>query len=580
MVERESKTYLEQYYNKILEGKILVGHELMDLLDSLIEDLENPRYYYDTYDAYLRIDIIEKFCKHTQDPFVGQPFLLELWEKAFIEVMYSFKIKKNGRDRFKNILLLIARRNGKSTLIAAIIFAELMLGKGKQIICASNNDDQARIIFKQVEDMIRLFDPNYKNGKMRGKYCHINISYIKNKIGNNILDRMTDRKKSGLGRNLNFVAIDESNQLLASSEMPSQLYKGFGNKLNAKMVNITTEGVVYDGWLDNELRQAREILRGERKGKAAEVTLAWLYTMDSEQEVWNVTEDTVGDIDHPCVWQKANPNLYIAVQPDFLLEELDKSRRDPKVRTETLIYNFNIKQSALQMWLLERDYTYVQEKIKLEDFRNCICFASADFSKTTDLTSVKIMFMKKGDNRKYIFSKYFLPSNKLNDSDDKEAGAKYLEWSRDRLCDIHEGNVVLPDKVVEWFVMLYKVYNIRVYKLGYDAAYIYDFLKGMEKLGYKDGKDGTCESISQSKYSLSSPMKEVKADLQSELIHGLNDMDKWCLSNTSFEMDNEGRIKPAKAAESKRIDGTATLIMLYAIMARYRTEYLNAINKK
>lgn len=577
MVERKSIIYLKQYYQAIQDGKYIVGYELMDLLDSLVEDLDNPKYYYDTTDAYKRIELIERFCKHTQDPFTGKPFLLMLWQKAFIEVMYSFKIKKTGRDRFKKIILLIARKNGKSTLVAALIFAELMLGSGKSIICASNNDEQAKIIFTEVENMIRLFDPNYKKGKMRGKYCHINITIIKNKIANNTLKRMTDRQKSGLGRNLNFVAMDETNQL-ATGETPSQLIKGTSIKKNAKFVNITTEGVVYGGYLDIELRKARDILSGDRSDKAAESTLAWLYTQDSEQEIWNVTEENVGDIDHPCVWQKSNPSLYEVKQTEYIFEQLAESSLDPVERTQTLIYDFNIKQSAMQMWLLESDYNYIQEEKQLEEFRNCYCFAAVDLSWTTDLTSAKILLMKPNDNRKYIFSKYFIPASKLEDSDDKEAGAKYLEWNDKLLCDIHEGNHILLDKVAEWFKKLYDDYGIIVYKLGYDQRLAKDFLDTMKTYGYGSGKGQTCEIINQDKYTLNTPMREVKADLKSQLIHGLNEMDKWCLSNTSFEIDSEGRIKPAKVSENKRIDGTASLIMLYAIMSRYRTEYMNSIN--
>lgn len=577
MDERKSMTFLEQYYDEIKKGKIIVGHELKDLLESLIEDLDDDDYEYDTHDAYLRIELIEKFCKHTQDPFAGMPFLLMLWEKAFIEVMYSFKIRKTGKDRFKKVILLIARKNGKSTLCAALCFAELMLGQGKSLICASNNDEQAKIIFTEVENMIRLFDPNYKQGKMRGKYTHINIVYIKNKLSNNVLKRLTDRQKSGLGKNLNFAIVDESNQL-TTGDMPSQLIKGTSIKHNAKFINITTEGVVFGGYLDNELRKAREILRGERSDASSRSTLAWLYTQDSEQEIWNVTEDNVGDKEHPCVWQKSNPSLYEVKQPQYIFEQLAESRLDPVERTQTLIFDFNIKQSAIQMWLLESEYNYIQKEEQLEEFRDCYCFAAVDLSQTTDLSNAKILLMKPNDNRKYIFSKYFIPESKLEDSDDLAAGAKYKEWAIKEICEIHEGNHIDLAKIAEWFKMLLDEYGIMVYKLGYDQRFAKDFLTAMESFGYGSGKGQTCEMINQSKYVMSTPMKEVKADFKSELIHGLNEMDKWCLSNTSFELDSMGNIMPVKVTASKRIDGAVVLIILYAIMARYRSEYVRSIN--
>ncbi len=574
------KTYLEQYYDTFLQGKVQIGYELQTLLESLIKDLNSDKYIYDIYDAYLRIELIERFCKHTKDPFTGMPFRLMLWEKAFVEVMYSFKNKKTGRDRFKKILLLIARKNGKTSLLAALMFAELLLGSGKDLVCASNNDEQAKLIFTEVENMIRLFDPYYKAGKMRGKYFHINISYIKQKQVNNVLKRLTDRQKSGLGRNLNFVAVDESNQLV-SGEMPSQLFKGTSIKLNAKFINITTDGVVHGGYLDKELIKCREILAGEKTDDISEATLPWLYTQDSENEIWTVNHENVGDIEHPCVWQKSNPSLYEVKQPQYIFEQLDESQQDNEVLSETLVYDFNIKQNAIQSWLAPSEYEYIQEEKQLADFKGSVCLAAVDLSQNVDLTNVKILLMKPNDNKKYIFGKYFLPESKLQDSNDKKAGAKYLEWHSKGYCDLHEGNGVKVIKVAEWFRDLALKYGIKVYKLGYDRRLSEAFIETMASYGYRHyGKDATCESLNQDKYTLSSPMKMVKKELQDQLIHGLNEMDKWCLANTSYETDSNFMIKPAKTEESKRIDGAAVLIMLYAIFIKHGERYMKYINSK
>ena len=91
----------------------------------------------------------------------------------------------------------------------------------------------------------------------------------------------------------------------------------------------------------------------------------------------------------------------------------------------------------------------IRDELK-QEFRDCYCFAAVDLSQTTDLTNAKILLMKPNDNNKYIFSKYFIPESKLNDSNDKEAGAKYEEWARDTLCDVHEGNAIDLAKVAEW----------------------------------------------------------------------------------------------------------------------------------
>lgn len=102
---------LIEYYNEIQNGNILVGEELKKQIDKLITDLDNPRYNFDEKPGNLRIDFIQTFCKHTKSPFNGQPFILELWEKAIIQTAYGFKNADTGLRRFNEVILLIARNN-------------------------------------------------------------------------------------------------------------------------------------------------------------------------------------------------------------------------------------------------------------------------------------------------------------------------------------------------------------------------------------------------------------------------------------------------------------------------------------
>ena len=148
---QKKMNYLVEYYNEIKEGRILVGSELLTVLEGLIQDLDNPKFIYDETDGNLRIEFIERFCKHTKSPFNGQPFLLELWEKAMLQVSYGFKYADTGLRRFNEVLLLIARKNGKTTFVAGIDLAEFFLSRGGvDIVCASNTNDQAYILFEEI----------------------------------------------------------------------------------------------------------------------------------------------------------------------------------------------------------------------------------------------------------------------------------------------------------------------------------------------------------------------------------------------------------------------------------------------
>ena len=129
-------TYIEQYREAIRRGEIIAGIELITALDGYIADMQNPRYVYDTKEAYKRMEFMERFCKLTKSPFYGKPMNLMLWQKAFIECLYSFKIADTGRDRFKRVILLIGRKNTKSETCNALAFTELMLGApGSDIVC-------------------------------------------------------------------------------------------------------------------------------------------------------------------------------------------------------------------------------------------------------------------------------------------------------------------------------------------------------------------------------------------------------------------------------------------------------------
>lgn len=547
-------TYLEEYREEIRKGNIIAGRELITALDLYIEDMKNPIYTYDTKEANLRIEFMERFVKLTKSPFYGQPMKLMLWQKAFIECLYSFKITETGRDRFKRATLLIARKNTKSETCNALAFTELMIGNaGSDIVCSSNDDSQANILFDGINTMRELFDA-------KSKRTHKNLSFIKNKKTGSKVFKLSDKTRNKEGRNIDFAIIDEVHEMRDATIINS-IDQSQSLKQNPKRIIITTEGFTNDGALDKELEYDRKILAGEYED---DTVLIWLYTQDSEAEVWQ----------DPTTWQKSNPTLGTVKQYDYLKDRLNKSRIDKAERVFTMCKDFNIKQNTAESWLMESDYNYNQQKLTLEDFKNCFCLAAVDLSETTDLTNVKIMFMRAGDNTKYIFSHYFIPESKLENSDDRNAGANYKEWARAGYMTICSGNDNDLTKVADLLASLKKKYNIRVLKCGYDVKFSKDFINAMNEYGIET------ELIQQSKDVLSNPMKLVEADLKSRIInYGNNPVDAWCFGNSSVEVDNLGRVLCVKINRqpSRRIDGAVTLIILYATLQRFRSEYLRLV---
>lgn len=547
-------TYLEQYREAIRKGEIIAGQELITALDTYIADMSNPRYVYDTREAYRRIDFMEKFVRLTKSPFYGKPMILMLWQKAFIECLYSFKIAETGRDRFKRAILLIGRKNTKSETCNGLAFTELMIGApGSDIVCSSNDDSQANILFDGINTMRELFDP-------KNKRTHKNLSFIKNRRTGTKVFKISDKTRNKEGRNIDFAIIDEVHEMRDRTIINS-IDQSQSIKLNPKRIIITTEGFTNDGALDYELRYARNVLNGEGED---ETLLVWLYTQDSEQEIWQDESS----------WQKSNPTIGVIKTYDYLRERLNRSRVDKSERVFTLCKDFNIKQNTAQSWLMLDDYDYPQEVKSLEDFRGCYCLAAVDLSETTDLTNCKLLFMRQGDPTKYVFSHYWIPEGKLQNSPDTEAGANYKEWAQKNLLTICPGYDNELSEVADWLASLKRDYDIRVVKCGYDQRFAKEFINRCEEYGIET------ELIQQSREVMSNPMKWVEADLKARNInYGRNSIDLWCFGNASMEVDNLGRVMCVKInnQHSKRIDGAVTMIILYATLQRFKSEYMKYV---
>lgn len=553
-------SYLLQYYEKIEAGEIIVGRELWQELNKLKEDIVNDAYIYDTKDALLRMDFMEKCVRLTKSPYYNKPMKLMLWQKAFIEAVYSFKMSETTLRRFKKVLLLIARKNCKSETCSALGLSEFFLGNsGSDIVCSSNDDNQASIIYDTIDKMRMLVDPEQADTKR-------NQRYIINKINGTKIFKLSDRTKNKEGRNIDTAFLDESHEMkenvIAKSIEQSQSLKD-----EPLFINLTTEGFVVDGYLDDELKKARKIIAGEDDGVAAERTLPWLYTQDSEMEIWQ----------NRASWVKSNPSLGIVKKWDYLDEQVDIARNSKSDRIFVLAKDFNIKQNAAQAWLNMEDYDY-KAVYDLEEFRGCKVLGAVDLSETTDLTCAKVLMMRPGDDTKYIHTMYFLPESKLSDSDDRNAGAKYTEWAQDGLITITEGNDIDLTKVADWFYSLYRDYDIKLYKCGYDQRFAKDWINRMNYYGWSKESDDLV-MILQNANTLSNAIKLLEADFMHRIVnYNDNAVDKWCLKNSCLQVNNVGQCLIVKSnIKSARIDGAVCKAILYETYRQNRSEFKQMI---
>lgn len=553
---------LLKYKAEIEAGQIIVGQELYLELKNLEEDmLHNDEYIYDTHDADLRMDFMQNCIRLTKSPYYGQPMVLMLWQKAFIEALYSFKLAKSLKDenkiidRFKKALLLIARKNTKSETCSALGNAEFIVGnEGSDLVCSSNDDAQASIVYDAIDTMRQLYDPEDLDTKR-------NQRFILNKSTNTKIFKLSDRTRNKEGRNIDWAILDEAhemkNNVIAKSIEQSQSVKD-----NPKFIIITTEGFEVDGYLDGELKDARAIIYGEDDSISAKRFLPWLYTQDSESEIFQ----------NPKSWVKSNPTLGIVKKWDYLAAQVDLAKKSKAERIFVFSKDFNIKQNGVESWLNIEDYSY-SAKYDLEDLRGAYCLGHVDLAETTDLCCAKALVMKPDDPTKYIITMYFIPQSKLDpENDDHDAGARYKEWAQQGYITVCEGNDIDLTIVADWFFKLQKQHGVTLYKCGYDQRFAKDWLRRMEEYNWTK-QYGDVEMVLQDAKTLNNAVLLVEADLKAQLINfNENPVDKWCFKNSCLKVNDLRQAIVVKTENAKKIDGSVALVSLYEMYRRYRSD--------
>lgn len=590
-------TWLEKYYDDVCRGetvcdvflgvenvngidvpiyetrtqKLIVGYEMRQELENLMEDLQSDEFQYDTTFADDLLDFMENCIRLTQDPFYDLPMKPMLWQKAWIECLFSFKMHDEflGRwvDRFVETLLLIARKNTKSETSSAVgLGVGFTGGKGKLIVPASNTYDQAKLVYEAIDKMRILLDP-------RDKVTHRNRDGIEILLNSNKIRMISERTKGKEGRNISLSIVDEIHEM-ADDALIKPIQQSMGTKHDRKLIKITTEGFVNDGYLDKDLKVYRGIIKGDRS-ISAKRRLPWLYTQDSEAEVFETNEQGINP-----AWQKSNPTLIYGVkQWSYLRDNVDEARRSQQARAFVLSKDFNIKVATSSSWLSRDLYTYESEDFNLDDFRNCYALGAVDLSECGDTTNAKIMLIRKGDNRKYILSHYWIPQSKLDENneankngDDSGAGAKYLEWANKGYVTVCDGNGNDLSLVADWFAGFEERYGIRLLYCGYDQRFKYDWTRRMEYYGYNDGEN--LIMIYQSPEVLNGAINQVENDLRDRYIVGLNDVDRWCFSNSALQLNGKGfgLVVKIDGAKERKIDGAVCMVILQETYLRYGSE--------
>lgn len=574
------RSYLHLYAEKIKSGQIIAGTHIKQGIRRFLDDFDNPELRIDLSESDKRIRFVERECKLYEAPFSGRPFRLELFQKAIIESIYAIKkwnpeanFGKGGWVRkYQDVLILIARKNGKTPLVAAISLSEFMCGEmGTKILYGSNDFEQADLAFSATDAMREespsmakrtrrnqkgIFFGNPKHRKTKGKYSYQNKGSIR---------KISANGKNKEGRNIKVGVVDEVHEM-EDDHLIMPIQQALSTQDEPLYFEITTEGFTEDGYLDHRLADAQKVLDGELDRPDWAI---WWYSQDSEEEVWQDEKS----------WQKSNPGIGVIKKWSYLRKQVEEAKSNPSQRAFVLAKDFNIKQNSSAAWLDEATIINT-ETFDPETLRGQYYIGGLDFAETTDLCSARALFEDQQTKKKYTLQMYFIPEAKADailddDSQLNPERKNYREWEKQGLVVICPGAEVDAELVAGWFVDLYEHYGMMPYKIGYDNWHSKDF---QEIIAENFGKE-VLERIGMDFMSLSGPMRSLESDLgRNVLVYNNNEIDRWCLSNTGYKTNNIGLIMPVKkyGTSKNRIDGTLSDIICYATFNRYRSLYRDA----
>ena len=525
--------YIHEYHHRIQTGEIVAGEWIKKLYDKITEGLQRGLFYFDAEKANRAIKFIENFCHHCEGR--NDLITLELWQKSTVSLIFGI-VDENGLRTFREVFMVMGRKNGKSLFASAVIaYMSYLDGEyGAKVYCLAPKLEQAAIVYENFYKMTQA-EPEL------AELCTKRRSdvYLEN-TNTNIRPLAFNAKKSD-GFNPHLAVCDE----IASwpAEQGLKQYEVMKSALGARkqplILSISTAGYVNDGPYDELMMRSTAWLQGSSAEKRL---LPILYIIDDVKK-WDDIEEL----------KKSNPNMGVSVSADFFLEEIAVARNSMSKRAEFLTKYCNIKQSSTQAWL---PYNVVEavtgDQFNLEDFRSSYCVGGIDLSQTTDLTACCVVIEK--DGKLYTFAKFFMPSNKIEELQERE-GVPYRLYVSKGLIQPSGENYVDYNDCFEWFRMLVEQYEILPLKVGYDRYSAQYLVQQMTQYGFH------MDDVFQGE-NLTPVIHETDGLLRDQtLLLGDNNLLKAHFLNVGMKQNEETRkIRPVKIDSRTHIDGFVAVI--------------------
>lgn len=558
--------WIYTYYQGIKEGKYTVGRWIRLVYEYIIKGLEEKAFYFDQKKAQHVIEWMEEHCFHTEGPLAPGNIKLEVWQKAFLSCVYGL-VDADGHRQFREILLVIGRKNGKTKVASSLGDYEFRSAEyGSKVFCIAPKLDQADLVYNDLWQMV-LLDPEYQSLK---EYCseknaqrlkiHDDSELPRHRqtdlmvpATNSQVKKIAFSAKKSDGFNPSLCICDE----IASWEGDAGLKQyevmksGMGARPEGILLSCTTSGYINDSIYDEMLRRSTRFLLGDSKEKKL---LPFLYMID-DIDKWNDINEL----------RKSNPNLSVSVSVDYMLEEIAVAEGSLSKKAEFITKYCNLKQTSSLAWLGANVIENATgEPLSLEDFRGCYCVGGVDLSRTTDLTCATAVIEKDGEL--YVFAQFWLPGERIEELTAID-GVPYNIYAQRGLLKPSGANIIEYSDVFNWFKDLVERYEIFPLKVGYDRYGATYLVQEMQNYGFH------MDDVFQG-YNLHPVIQEAEGYIKDGRVHiGDNDLLKIHFFNSALKVSTEkGRSKLVKIKPTAHIDGMAAFLDAMTVRQKWYAE--------
>lgn len=543
----DKKNYIFAYYQKIKDGSICVGQWVSLFYEIIIAGIEDGTYIFDQQKANRAIKFIETFCRHNKGKLAPKPFKLSLWEKAFLSTLFGI-VDKNGKRQFREVALFVGRKCGKTLLAAAIMaYVAYVDGEfGSEIYCVAPKLDQADLVYSAFE-FTKDKNPDLAKRTRKRKNDYIIDST------NTTIKKIAFNEKKADGYSPMLTVADEMSSWPAERGLKQWevMTSGTGARSEPITLAISSGGYVNDGIYDELFKRGTRFLKGEGADKRL---LPLFYTID-DIDKW----DDINEL------RKSIPGLGESVTIQFILDEINVARDSLSKKAEFLCKYCNLKQNSSQAWLDTKTIgKCFGDHLELEDFRSSYCVAGIDLSQTTDLTAATIIIER--DGQLYVFAKFWLPAEKIDDAIAKD-GVPYNLYIKRGLLELSGDNFVDYHDCYQWLVDMVEKYEILPLKVGYDRYSAQYLVQDLKTYGFQT------DDVYQGD-NLWGVLQEMEGLFKDGIVHmGDNDLLKIHLLNSAIKMNAErGRGRLIKLSPKDHIDGCAALADAFCVRQKWFNE--------